>query len=184
MSLFEYVTVMISMILALALGQLLMSAASLAKHRKHLIPFVPYILWFGCLFLTLINHWWSIWDLRAIEWNYAAFLYILIAPTLMFFAVGLLAVKNVGDGEINLETEFEQVRPLFLAILFAYVLVMWFDGPLLAGQEPLGAVGILHAPMLAVYATGILSSNKRVQIAVPILITVALSVVMVVRFRS
>jgi amino acid transporter len=112
MSLFEYVTVMISMILALALGQLLMSAASLAKHRKHLIPFVPYILWFGCLFLTLINHWWSIWDLRAIEWNYAAFLYILIAPTLMFFAVGLLAVKNVGDSEINLETEFEQVRPL------------------------------------------------------------------------
>jgi hypothetical protein len=44
MSLFEFVTVMVSMILALTLGQLLMSASSLAKERRNVIPFAPYTL--------------------------------------------------------------------------------------------------------------------------------------------
>ena len=184
MSLFEFVTVMVSMILALTLGQLLMSASSLAKERRNVIPFAPYTLWIPCLYLTLINHWWSLWDLHDIDWTYAAFLYVLIGPTLVFFAVGLMVHKPSGDGPVNLQTDFEQVRPLFMAIMFGYVASLWFDGPLFADQATFGLIGFMHIPMLGVLAAGFLFDKKSVQVAAPILITAVLIVIMTKRFLS
>jgi hypothetical protein len=75
MSLFEFVTVMISMILALCLGQILRSTSLLAKTEKSVVPYLPYTLWSVVLLLSVINHWWSLWDLQSLEWNYASFLY-------------------------------------------------------------------------------------------------------------
>ena len=51
MSLFEFVTVMISMILALSLGRLLRSASYLAKTDRDVIAHRPYTFWF-CRDLT------------------------------------------------------------------------------------------------------------------------------------
>jgi len=184
MSLFEFVTVMISMILALALGQLLMFASSLAKRRANLVTYAPYTLWIVYIYLTLINHWWSLWDLRDITWSYAAFLYMLIPPTLIFFGVGLLVFKVKRDGRLDLQARFEQVRPLFMMIMIGYVLSMWFDGPLLAGQDPLGLIGLMHTPIVALYVVGLVSTNRGVQVAVPLLGTSALIAIMVTRFLA
>ncbi len=67
MSLFEFVTVMISMILALCLGQLLRSASYLAKTDREVVAYRPYALWFISIVLAVVNHWWSLWDLRDID---------------------------------------------------------------------------------------------------------------------
>ena len=184
MSLFEYVTVMVSMILALALGQLLMSASSLAKNRHRVILHVPYVLWLVLLFLSLINHWWSLWDLREIQWTYLSFVYILIAPTFVFFANGLLVHEGPDDTPINLPLEFERVRPLFMALMIGYVTAMWFDGPLFAGQPPLGMVGIMHTPLIAAYTVALLSKARSVQLASPILGLTVIIVIMIARFLS
>ncbi len=184
MSLFEYVTVMVSMILALALGRLLMSASSLAKNRHKVVPHAPYVLWLCFLFLTLINHWWSLWDLRDISWTYLSFVYILIAPTLIFFGVGLLVHEGTGDDPIDLPVEFERVRPLFLLLMTGYVTAMWFDGPLFAGQNPLGLVGIMHLPLVVAYLVALPTKARSMQLATPILGLSAITVIMVIRFLS
>ena len=161
-----------------------MSASSLAKNRHKVTPHAPYALWLGFLFLTLINHWWSLWDLRDVDWNYVSFIYILIAPTLIFFGVGLLAHDSSGDAPINLPLEFERVRPLFMAFMLAYVTAMWLDGPLFAGQNPLGLVGIMHLPLMAVYTAELLFKSRSLQLATPILGLFAITVIMVIRFLS
>jgi len=73
MSLFEFVTVMISMVLALALSQMLRSASYLAKTDREIVTYRPYGLWFIAIVLAVVNHWWSLWDLRNIDWNYASY---------------------------------------------------------------------------------------------------------------
>ena len=91
MSLFEFVTVMVSMILALCLGHLLRGVTFLAKTDRPVEYYLPHTLWSIEILLAVVNHWWSLWDLRDVNWSYASFLYILVAPILVSLATGLLA---------------------------------------------------------------------------------------------
>jgi hypothetical protein len=184
MSLFEFVTVMISMVLALSLGQLITGVTFLIKSGRDVRWHAPHTLWLGFTGLTLVNHWWSLWDLNAIAWNYAAFMYMLIAPTLIAFAVGLLAPDRSDSASNDLALQFARVRRPFAAVMCAYVLAMWFDGPLIAGQNPLGLVGALHTPILVATALPLLSAAYRVNVVAPCLAAAALAVVMGVRLLA
>ena len=138
MSLFEYVTVMVSMILALCLGHILRSVSFLAKSDQEISYYLPHTLWSLLLFISVVNHWWSLWDLRDLNWSYISFLYVLGAPILISFAAGLLSPNRTDSKPINFEVLFPKVRPLFFATMIGYGLFMWFDGPLFTQQAVLG----------------------------------------------
>ena len=113
MSLFEFVTVMISMILALCLGGLLRSASYLAKTDREVIACRPWTLWFFATLLTVIDHWWSLWDLRDIQWTDASFLYVLVAPVLIALTAGLISPDQNASGTIDMSAHFSRVKRLF-----------------------------------------------------------------------
>jgi H+/Cl- antiporter ClcA len=121
MSLFEFVTVMISMILALTLGQLLSGATFLLRTSGEVRWYAPHTLWVCGMGLGLVNHWWALWDFRDLDWNYATFLYILIAPLMAFLAVGLLTPDRESN---DMQRQFARVRRPFGALVCAYVLAM------------------------------------------------------------
>jgi hypothetical protein len=182
MSLFEFVTVMISMILALSLGQLLTGVTFLIKTGRDIRWHAPHTLWLGFMGLTLVNHWWSLWDFNDIEWTYGAFMYVLIAPALVAFAVGLLAPDRSDTASNDLALQFARVRLPFAAVFCAYVLAMWFDGPLLAGQDPFGSVGLLHVPILAGGVLPLITDHRRANVLAPCIAATALATVMLIRF--
>jgi hypothetical protein len=182
MSLFEFVTVMISMILAMCLGQLLKSASYLAKTDREIVSYRPYSLWVVSIFLAVVNQWWSLWDLRGIDWNYVSFVYMLIAPTLVTFAVGLLAPSRGAAGPIDLEKHFSKIRGLFSKVLACYTLVMWFDGPFFAGQAPLGAVGLMHPPIIAAFLVPSFTNGVRANLLAASVVIVAMLAVMTARY--
>lgn len=182
MSLFEFVTVMISMILALSLGQLLSGVSYLLKTERRIHRYLPHSLWLACIGVTVVNHWWSLWDFRDLQWDYATFIYILIAPTLISVSVGLIAPDQSGSAPIDLQTQFARVRRTFAVVFSVYVLAMWFDGPLLAGHHSLGVIGFLHVPILAASLVPLFSADKRANVAAPIVVLATLMVVMFKRF--
>ena len=71
MSLFEFVSVIIAVILALSLGQLLVGVSALVKSRRQVQSFLPHTLWLGAVFLGILAHWWAQWDFRDLEWTAA-----------------------------------------------------------------------------------------------------------------
>ena len=148
MSLFEFVTVMVSMILALCLSQLLRNASFLAKTDREIKHYLPYTLWLIVILVTVINHWWSLWDLRNVNWSFVSFLYILVAPILATFGTGLLSPSQSGATPINLKVHFARISRLFSVVFTTYVCFMWFDGPLFAEQRVFGPVGLVHIPLL------------------------------------
>ena len=184
MSLFEFVTVMISMILALCLGQLLRSVSYLVKTERDVLSHPPYTIWFVVILLSVINHWWSLWDLKDVEWNYVRFLYILIAPIVLTFATGLFSPNRSGTDSIDLKAHFERIRLLFASAFMIYGMVMWFDGPLLAGQNVFGAVGLLHVPILAGTSLALFTRNYRANVIGPAMIITILLAIMAFRFAS
>lgn len=169
MTLFDFVTVMVSMILALSLGHVLDGIAHLYKTRGRVKWHLPHTLWMAAIVLTLINHWWALWDFNDINWNYASFLYILIAPVTLSFAVNLIAPERSGDDAYDLEAQFARVRQPFAAAFCIYVLAMWFDGPLLDRQDPLGPIGLLHIPAIVGTIVGFFSSGRIVAVVVSLI---------------
>lgn len=135
MSLFEFVTVMISMILALCLGHILRATSLLVKTNRRVVFYAPYAIWLAVIFLSVINHWWSLWDLRNHEWDYASFLYILAAPILISFATGTLMPEEISSEQVDLEAQYLRARKVFFLAMTGYGVFMLFDGPLLAGQD-------------------------------------------------
>jgi hypothetical protein len=73
--------------------------------------------------------------------------YMVIAPTLFFFACTLLLPHSFDDDEVDLEAHFLRVRrPFFAAVFFAAFAIL-VDGALL-GTEPLWHPGRMGHAMI------------------------------------
>jgi len=184
MSLFEFVTVMVSMILALCLGHLLRGASFLAKTDRGVSYYLPSVLWSIALLLSVINHWWSLWDLRDVDWNYGSFIYILAAPVLITFATGLLSPIQSNLGPIDLRAHYSRIRRPFSAVMATYAGVMWFDGPLFAGQAIFGTVGLIHIPIIAADLVPGITGNDRANTVAAGAVNIMLLIVMLVRYLT
>jgi hypothetical protein len=184
MNMFEFVTVMVSMILALCLGHLLRSASFLAKTDREVIYYLPFVLWSIVVLLSVINHWWTLWDLRDVDWNYGSFVYILVAPVLITFATGLLSPSQSNSGPIDLRAHYSRIRRLFSLVMVGYAGVMWFDGPLFAGQAVFGTVGALHIPIIAADCVPGISGNDRANALAAGVVLGILLIVMFVRYST
>jgi hypothetical protein len=164
MSLFEFVSVIPAVVLALCLGQLLLGVSALVKARRRVSGFLPHTIWMGILFLLILQHWWAQWDFREVDWTYPAFLYVVLGPTLLLLAVSLLIPETSNDGLIDLRNHFQHVRRLFMAVMFAFVLVTWFDGALIQGQSAFGPIGWLHLGWLGVLLVGLSTEDSSAQL--------------------
>lgn len=183
MSLFEYVTVMVSMILALCLGHILRSVSFLAKSDQEVSYYLPHTVWSALLFISVVNHWWSLWDLRDVDWSYASFLYVLVAPILISFATGLLSPNRTGQ-PVNFEALYLRVRLSFFSTMIGYGLFMWFDGPLFAQQELFGRVGALTVPILTVTVIPLFTTNRLVNAACGSVAVAMLLLIMAARYST
>jgi hypothetical protein len=77
---------------------------------------------------------------------------------------------------------FARIRRPFAGVFSVYVLAMWFDGPLLAGQDPLGLIGLLHVPILAASLLACFADGRRANVLAPCAVLAMLLLVMLKRF--
>lgn len=176
MSLFEFISSMIGVLIALTIAQLLISVGRLAQHHQRVRPYLPHTLWVAAIFLLSFLHWWSLWDFRDLSWNSAMFFYSLGGPLLLFFSVTLLNPEPREDGApIDLERHFRDVRVLFLTVVLGGLLFLTFDGPLF-GTEPwfnvlrITQLSLATAILLALVATRTVVQTLAAGFTVAILI--------------
>ena len=182
MSLFEFITVIIAVVLALSLGQLLIGVSALVKARRHVRGFLPHTIWLGAVFLGILAHWWAQWDFRNLEWTYPSFIYVVLGPTLLFFAVTLLIPERIGEGSIDLKDHFLGVRRLFMMVMLAFIVLAWFDGPLLQGQAVFGRLGWIHGGWIGALLVGISTDDTRANTLAAAAWVVLIMFAIVIRF--
>lgn len=77
MSPFEYVTILISIILGLGITQLVTGIADIIHEKEHVKLYWPHALWIPIIFFLLIQEWWDIYALRDYDtWRLPVFLFI------------------------------------------------------------------------------------------------------------
>jgi hypothetical protein len=88
MSIFEYLMVMVSIILGLSITQVLRGLSKIARSSQRSGVVATYGVF---LFALHVQVWWALWDLSAVpEWNFVFFLMLISIPSVLFAASELL----------------------------------------------------------------------------------------------
>ena len=120
---FEYLSVLVSIIIGLALTQLLSGAARLIQLRRRARMHAATLCWMLSLFLMDVQVWWVAFERRDVEeWEFFRFLLYLLIPVLLFL-LNYLVLPDLGDEDAaDLEANFNDNRGWFFGLLAAIAL--------------------------------------------------------------
>jgi hypothetical protein len=166
MNAFEYLSVLISIILALGMTRVLAGVGEMLQARsRHRVCWV-HAIWIVNLFLYLVIAWWIFYRWRDQQpWNFYLFLFVLISPTILYL-VSLLLFPREGDVDTAIDYEvhyYANHRAFF--ILFALFVPVDIVDSLLKGMHHFLDLGPIYFVSSVLYFTGLItaaiSSNER-----------------------
>lgn len=166
MDFFEFITVMVSIVLGVSLAQLLSNIAELIREETAIKTFLPHTLWVIALLLVHPLIWWSTWDFHDVKWNYLSFCAVLGIPLVLFFLSTLAMPKARGEATVSLEAHYYENRRWFLSMWIVLTFLAMIDGPLIFGfEETLTVYRALQLGSIVPLLWAILTPNKTVQSA-------------------
>jgi hypothetical protein len=121
---FEYVSVLISIILGLGIAVLLTGLADIIRNYHTVKVYWPYLVWILIVFILHIQEWWISYSLRSeMEWTLPHFLFIITYPIVLFILAHLLFPQKWTKKGVDLKVfYFNNFPKYFGAALLLLVL--------------------------------------------------------------
>ena len=163
MAVFDYLGVMLSVILGLGVTHLLAGLSKAIHHRKTVKFSWIHALWTLNILIYIVIIWWGMfWWNSQEEWSFFEFLLLILYAIFLFLSASLLFPWDIPEN-FDFEAHFFDTRPWF----FSVVLLAWcIDVPETvlksdAGLRdmPTGYLALVLAH-LVLSAVGIFSSNR------------------------
>lgn len=123
MSPFEFVTVLISIILGLGITQIMSGLADLIHQWKNVRLYGPHLLWIVLVFILHVQDWWLLYQLRHIaSWSLPAFLFQVLYPISLFILARIL-FPMAGDPQSSDMRGYylENFRKFFVMVMILTV---------------------------------------------------------------
>ena len=132
---FSYLSVLISIILALGMTRVLAGVGEMLQARSRRRLYWVHAVWVVNLFLYLVVAWWIFYRWRNQQpWTFFLFIFVLISPTILYLAsIVLFPPESSLDDFVNYKTHYYSNHRVFF-VLFA----------LLEGISHLVALGPLY----------------------------------------
>ena len=160
MTVFEYLMVMVSMVLALALAQLLRGATEIFTNPNR---YWVHSTWVLVLIFLVIQTWWAFWDWNSLaNWDLLSFLFLLSFPIGVFIASYLL-IPAYRSAEMDWKAHFYAVKWwLFVTIACVEVIGIGLSWILL-GTSLLHPYRIFQSALVITTITAAIASSHTVQ---------------------
>ena len=114
MSAFEFVTVLFSVIVGLAISHLLKAVSDLIEIHSRVKTYWVNNLWIVTVFIWDIFTWWGMWELNNLEmWKYPSFFLIVINLSGIYLMTTLVLPKSTESGIVDLEKHYFLVHRIF-----------------------------------------------------------------------
>lgn len=158
MTIFEFLMVLISIVLALGVAQLLRGFGIYVRSRRR---FAPAVIWGLTLFYIHLQMWWSQWDLRVIdEWNQFLFLYDVWSLSILYLATQFLMPVGVTT-ETEWEEQFFAMRRWFFgtSIILGLNNILW--SMVLLGVPFAHPYRFAQLLLVGILAIGLLITHRR-----------------------
>jgi len=165
MDAFSYLSVLISIILGLAIAQVLQGyrALLLARGRVRIDP-AP-LIWSGLILLFAAQAWWASFGLTARkDWDFLDFAVILLQMALLYMLSALVLPDVPAEQPVDLAGHFERHRKAFFAFLIAMLASSILKEAVLEHRLAAPLNLGFHLVLAAVAVGGVIFTSKRIQL--------------------
>ena len=163
MGVFEYLGVLLSVIMGLGVTHLLGGLSKTIHHRTTVKLYWVHTLWALNILIYIVIIWWGMfWWSNQQEWSFFQFLLLTLYAIVLFFAASLLFPWDLSEN-FDFERHFFETRPWFFSI---HAVAWCIDIPETIFKSDGGlrdlpdAYIVLIAPLLILSMIGIFWSNK------------------------
>lgn len=165
MSPFEYISVLLSVILGLAVTQVLQGYRSLLLSRTRVRRHWPTLIWSVLVLVFAGQSWWASFGLADREqWTFAVFLVLLVQMGLLYMLAAVI-LPDVPEGmDIDLPRHFEAQRRPFFATLLLLLLVSLLKDLMLEGNLPERSNILFHAALGSIALAGLSTPRYRIHV--------------------
>ncbi|HTL79270.1 MAG TPA: hypothetical protein VL136_07660 [Candidatus Babeliales bacterium] len=167
---FSYLSVLISVILGLALTQILKGFRGILLSRTRVRIYWPVLAWAVLLLLVCVQSWWAMFELRHYQpWTFAAFAIVLLQTIVTYMLAGLIFPDLFGEGIVDLRESFYAHRVWFFAFGFLVILVSISKGVVLYGELPHRTDLVFHAFFATIFLIGAFTGSESCHKALVVL---------------
>ena len=167
MNVFEFLLVIVSIVLGLGITELLTGFVRIL--RGELVAGKLHALWMFVILQTQVQLAWGLWGLRAkAEWQYPEFLLLLLAPVLLYLTAAVI-FPSVASGD-SLDSHLIRRRRPFFLLLAGYVLVTGLFSWLLFDEELTLASAITRIPAVAILVALAITDRPRVHLVLGLVV--------------
>jgi hypothetical protein len=170
MDAFSYLSVLISIILGLAITQILQGLRGLVINRRHVAVYWPSVAWAGLLLLINVQAWWAMYGMRQkLTWTFLEFAMVLLQVIVLYMLAGLVLPDLQSSNRTNLKQHyFEQARWFYGLAVFLLVVSVTKD-VVLDGRMPKVTNLAFHGLWASVWATGAFTTSESYHRWIPAL---------------
>jgi hypothetical protein len=173
MDAFSYLSVLLSIILGLAVQQVLQGYRSLILSRRRINFYAPPLIWSALMLTMVAQHWWASFGLAGrSEWSFGLFATILIQTALIYMMAAIVLPDVPADERVDLRDHYYREAPAFFGLGAATVVWSLFRDYMLYGGLPRPADLGFHLTFIAMSLTAALVKRPRVHEALALLMVV------------
>jgi hypothetical protein len=164
MDAFSYLSVLLSIILGLAITQVLQGFRDLMQARSRLRLYWPSLLWAILLLVICVQEWWAMFGWRDYRhWTFAGFS-MLLAQTIGTYLAAALVLPDVRDDEpIDLRAYYYANHRWFFSMGVLIVVISITKELVMSGKLPSPLLDFYaQLVFIAIAGTGALTTRERV----------------------
>ena len=173
MGLFEYISVLTSIIVGLGIAHLLRGVAELVQHPGRHRTYWVHLLWVAFMFFNMIFFWWWEFTLATLEvWMFQNYLFIVTYAVTLYLMCALLFPTDL-EGYSGFEDYFISRRAWFFGLLGLSSAIDLYD-TWIKGAEHFAALGLEYKIFTAINISaaviGAISRRHRVQAVIALVL--------------
>ena len=162
MDAFSYLSVLLSIILGLAITQVLQGYRSLLLSRARLKLYAPPMIWSALLVVFATQSWWASFGLAGFHgWTFAIFSVILLQAMLLYMMTALVFPDMPAGKTIDLRAHYYREARPFFAISIAMLCVSIGKDVMVSGKLPAPANLAFHLFFAIVAVIAIVTRRPR-----------------------
>jgi hypothetical protein len=170
MDAFNYLSVLLSIILGLAITQVLKGFRGLMQARSRLRTYWPAVAWSILVLVIAVQSWWAMFGLRHHEdWTFFAFSVVLAQTIVVYLLAALVLPDFFGDGAVDLREHYYGHQRWFFSLLVLLIAIS-LGKDLVLGGHMTDALNLgFQLAFAAIGMGGALTRNERCHEAAAIL---------------
>jgi len=158
---FSYLSVLLSVILGLAVAQILKGFRGLLLSRTRIRLYWPVIAWALLLLLVCFQNWWSMFGMRVRhDWTFLQFTMVLLSTIFIYMLAGLVFPDLFGEEVVDLRENCYAHRGWFFSLGVATIVCSVCKDFVLDGRLPNSTNLGFHSVFALTLLTGALTQRE------------------------